>query len=73
MVRERVGTSQGAEAGICGSVQKETGSAWVGKGSRGSRWVLMNNEVIFGLIFPLAAMSPGDMVWTGLWPEFHNA
>lgn len=72
MVRERVGTNQGAEAGMCRSVQKETGPAWV-KGSRGSQWVLMNNEVIFGLIFPLAAMSPGDMVWVGLWPEFHNA
>lgn len=73
MVRERVGTSQGAEAGMCQSVQKETGSAWVGKGSRGSQWVLMNNEVIFGLIFSLAAMLPGGMVWIGLWPEFHNA
>ena len=32
----------------------------------------MKNEVIFGLIFPLAAMSPGDMVWAGLWPELYN-
>lgn len=32
----------------------------------------MNSEVIFGLIFPLATVSLGDMVWAGFWPEFHN-
>lgn len=32
----------------------------------------MISEVIFGLIFPLATVSPGDMVWAGFWPEFHN-